>query len=107
MIPGQSLRKSRSNNRRFVTKSFTSDTGSGFNGCGCDLLFVLTDKLRDKPWLVFVVAVDDCEVDRDMLSLFAFSLEDDDSKVAQQLQSAVGSGIAICGVVYAPSRRHG
>jgi hypothetical protein len=36
-------------------------------------LFVLTDKLRETPWLVLVVAVDDCEVDRDMLSPFALS----------------------------------
>jgi hypothetical protein len=71
VIPGQSSRKSKSSNRKFVTKSLTSEVDAVFSDCG--LLFVLTDKLRETPWLVLVVAVDDCEVDRDMLSPFALS----------------------------------
>ena len=65
MISGQSSRRSKSSKRRFVTKSRTSDAGSGFRDCG--LVFVLSDMLRDKPLLVVVVAVEDVDVDLDML----------------------------------------
>ena len=60
---GQSARRSRSRRRRFVTKSLMSETGIGLTGCAV-LVFVLSDKLRDRP---VVVAVDDCDVVRDIL----------------------------------------
>jgi hypothetical protein len=65
VIPGQSLCKSKSSNRRFVTNTLTSCETAEFSDGA--LLLVLTDKLREWPWLVFEVAVDECEVDRDML----------------------------------------
>lgn len=93
-IPGQSLFKSKSNNLKFDTKILTSIAGDGFSGCG--LAFVLTDKLRETPCVVVLVAVDDCEVDRDMLSLFALS----QSVWFFTGLVAVREG-ASCGVVYA------
>ena len=45
MILGQSSRKLKSSNRRFVTNNLTSEAGIGFDG-GLDVVFVLIDKLR-------------------------------------------------------------
>lgn len=43
-----------------------SEADSGFKDCV--LVFVLTDCVRERPWVVVVVvAVEDCEVERDML----------------------------------------
>jgi hypothetical protein len=86
VIPGQSLLRSRSNNLKFVTKSLISDEGIGFSDCV--FVFVLTDKLRVWPWLVLVVAVDDCEVDRDILSSFGHTCAL--LGVDQQLLPAIG-----------------
>jgi hypothetical protein len=87
-MPGQSSCKSKSNNRKFVTNNLTSGEGIGFsNGA---LLFVLTDRLREWPWLVLVVAVDDCEVDRDMLSPFGYTCAT--LEVIEQLLSARNMG---------------
>jgi hypothetical protein len=43
-----------------------SEGGSGFAFCG-DLVFVLTDMLRDRPFVGFPVIVEVCEAERDIL----------------------------------------
>lgn len=63
-MPGQSFLRSRSSKRRLVTKILIPDAGSGFSDCA--LVVVLTDKLRARPLLVVVVAVEDCDIERDM-----------------------------------------
>jgi hypothetical protein len=74
VIPGQSLRKSRSSNLKLVTNSLTSDGIAEALDCG--LAFVLTDKLRSRevPLLVLVVVVDACDVVRDIAASCALSL---------------------------------
>lgn len=69
-MPGQSFRRSKSSNRKFVTKSLTSEAGIGLSDCGL-MVGAFTDALREWPCVVLVVAVDVCEVGRDMLSSFA------------------------------------
>lgn len=62
---GQSGRLSSSSNLRLVTKSLMSEGGSGL-AFGGDLLFVLTDTLRDRPFEEFAVILEVCEVVRDI-----------------------------------------
>jgi hypothetical protein len=71
-----------------------SDAGSGFSGCA--LACVLTDRLRERPLPVLVVAVDDCEAERDMLvcSVHAWAL----LVAMQQLLPGIGRSRRGCGV---------
>jgi hypothetical protein len=62
---GQSERRSRFSRRRFVTKSLISEGGSGL--CSVVLVFVLTDKPRERPLVGAPVAEEVCDVGRDML----------------------------------------
>lgn len=71
MTSGQSSSKSKSSNRRFVANNFTSEAGIGFSDCVFAL--PLTDKLRDVPFGGLLVAVDDCEVDRDIIGTFGYT----------------------------------
>ena len=75
---GQSSRRSKSSNRRLVTKSLTCEAGIGF-GCGLVVVvvvvmvfvvFVLTDRLRAWPRRVeaLALALEASEVGRDMVS---------------------------------------
>jgi hypothetical protein len=62
---GQSGRWSRCKRRRLVTKSLMSEVARGL--LHVVLVFVLTDKLREWPFVVVPVAEEVCEVERDML----------------------------------------
>jgi hypothetical protein len=66
-MPGQSSRKSKSSNRRLVTKSLISGVDMGFTtwGLGIDL----TDKVREWPFAVAVVAVEAVDGGRDMVAI--------------------------------------
>lgn len=75
-MPGQSFRWSKSSSRRFVTNILTSEAGIGLSGCGL-VADAFTDRLREWPWVGFAVAVDVCEVGRDMLSSVAWSRNSD------------------------------
>lgn len=63
---GQSGRRSRSRSRKFVTKSLTSEGGNGLMFWAA-LVFVLSDRLRDRPLVACPVIVEACDVERDML----------------------------------------
>jgi hypothetical protein len=62
---GQSERRSRFNRRKLVTKSLISEGGRGlFNVV---LVFVLTDKLRERPFVDVPGAEEVCDIGRDIL----------------------------------------
>jgi hypothetical protein len=65
VMAGQSGRKSKSISRRFVTKSLTSEGGSGFKGCGV-LVVVLIDSLRTRPLVAVPATVEVFDVVRDI-----------------------------------------
>lgn len=62
---GQSGRISRFSRRKFVTKSLMSEGGSGL--FSVVLVFVLTDKPRERPFVIVPVADEVCEIGRDIL----------------------------------------
>jgi hypothetical protein len=66
VIPGQSVRKSKSSSRRFVTKIRMSGRAMGFTTWGFGI--VLTDVVREWPFVVPVVAVEAVEGGRDIVA---------------------------------------
>ena len=64
-MSGQSARKSKSISRRFVTKSLTSEGGSGFKNCG-GLAVVLIDRLRRRPPVAVPATAEVFDVVRDI-----------------------------------------
>lgn len=55
-MPGQSCLRSRSKSRKLATKSLMSDVCNGL--FTADLVFVLSDKLRARPPVVFPEAAE-------------------------------------------------
>jgi hypothetical protein len=70
VIFGQSSLKSKSSSRKFVTNNLTSEAGIGLGGglVVVFVVFVLIDRLRVLPRRVEAVALEACEVGRDMVS---------------------------------------